>query len=380
MIVFTSCTQGNTDVAKVATITIKPEDSNKQDISFLIESMELIPLETKEKQSLIGNIHKVKADNNYFYVLDFTSEILKVFSKEGKFINAIGHRGRGPGEYVQIADFFCSNDTINVFAWSGNRKWIRYSTNNKFLYETDMSFPLDDIYKIGDDRYVVYVGNGTVSNECSHYLYCVNQKFKIQSRIQKKTPPYDIHYPNYKEHFSNYLGRTLYLREYCDTIYSVADDLSFKPEYHLDFGSHWYSKEFLKEIYKKSIFEMRDAINKKECALFVHHLENETHIIIDYCINYDNKYCPFMTSYNKNNGKTYNFRETSDNLLVNLLIHPYCVQEGQFVSIIPADIFLDFASEIDCKNTDLQDKIKKCAERVGISDNPIMVKYSLKSE
>jgi hypothetical protein len=371
-----ACNQGNTISSKeIVEIKISPNKSNKVELLQLIESIELIPLETNDN-SLIGNVRSVKADANYLYVSDYNDSPVKMFSKDGKFISATGHKGAGPGEYIQISDFFPSNDTINLFAWSGNRKWIRYSNDNKFLYETNMSFPFDVICPLNNDKYLLYVSNGKVSDECDYYLYCIDKDFKIQSRLDPKIPPTDIPFYIAQTHFFRNSEYVLYMKNYCDTVYTVSHELDIHPKYHLDFGKHWFSESFLKTYYDKTVFQIYDAVNQSEYAKFISFCENKENFIVGYCIQHDKTDCFYITIYFKDTGKVFNFKSASTDLLVNLIVHPHCVDGNQFVSLIPAYELLEIASQIDAG--EVSEKIKECVKKIDESNNPVLVRYNFK--
>jgi hypothetical protein len=379
LLVFSACNRERAaDSGEIVEIRITPDHTGQTDILQLIEDIELIPLETNDN-SLIGNINRVKTDEKHIYVLDY-NESLNMFSKDGKFISQIGHKGQGPGEYLQISDFLPDRDTVHVFTWYGYGKWIRYSGSNRFLYETDITFPFEEICPLDGNRYLTYVSNGTVSEECAYYLYCVDTDFKIQSRIELKTPPSDIPLHISQNHFLQNSGRLLYRREYCDTVYTISRDLEIRPAYRLDFGKHWYSRQFMETYHDKTVFEIYDAVNRNKYAKFIYLRGNDTHLIIAYAIQDDKdakKYCNYLAVYNKKTGATYNFKESSGDLWADLMIHPYCVQGNQFVSLISAEILMEIASKMDGGDI-FSEKVKKCAEQMDESDNPVMVRFVLK--
>jgi hypothetical protein len=374
---FTACRQENA-VASDGTveIQIRPDQSNQVDISQWIEDIELVPLETNDN-SLIGLIHKIKTDANNLYVLEYNGNPVRIFSRNGKFISEAGHKGGGPGEYIQISDFLPDNDTVHVFAWSGNRKWIRYSGKNRFMYETDMSFPFNDICAIDGNRYLAYVSNGTVSKECSCYLYCMDDNLNILSRLDVKKPPGDIALYIPQNHLFQGAEGLLYKKDYGDTIYTVSRDLEIRPKYRLDFGKHWYSQAFLEKHYDKTVFEIYDGINQNNYAKWVNFWATDSHIIVGYAIQDDKKDCNHLAIYNKNTGATFNFKESPGNLPVNIIVHPYCVQGNRIISLISAEELLEIASKID-GSAAFAEKIKKCAAQIEETDNPVMVQYVFK--
>ncbi len=101
----------------------------------IIKTIDFIPLETLD-QCIIGSVGKIIATNDKFYILDMQNAIsLSVFNKEGKFINSIGRRGRGQGEFLRLRDFCIDEIGKRLFILdSYSRKVLIYSlTKGKIL-------------------------------------------------------------------------------------------------------------------------------------------------------------------------------------------------------------------------------------------------------
>ena len=65
------------------------------------------------------------------------------FSKNGTFLNAIGQRGEGPGEYREMDSFFVGKDCVYVCDMS-KRTIYSYSFDGKFLHS--LSFPYSLVF------------------------------------------------------------------------------------------------------------------------------------------------------------------------------------------------------------------------------------------
>ena len=361
---------------EVVKIKIELKKSNQTDVSQILKNIELIPLETTEK-SVFGEVKRIRANDSYLYILDYNNNPIKMFNKKnGKFVSEIGHKGAGPGEYVQITDFLINNDTIYIFAWNGNKKWIRYSSDNQFLYETSMSFPFSEICLIGDNRYIVHVGNGTVSTESDYYLYNIDKNFGVLSKLMPKKSPEDINFPIQQNHFSKTEEHILYIREYCDTLFTISQDFTIHPKYHLDFGNNWCTKQFLKEYYDKPFFEIYNAIDKNEFVKHVNVWETNTQLIISYIIQHEiplgKRGYDYLSIYFKETGEIYNYKNSRENILTKLIIRPYWADDSQITGLISSEELLDIADEISPDDPFAQ-KIKKCAEQINEFANPILV-------
>ena len=118
-------TQADT-VIDVANMIALPFDSLK------ITSLQYIPLETNENV-LIASINKMLVHNDRIYVADYNgAKALFVFDFQGKLIFSINRFGRGPGEYIQFADFNVT-ESGDIHVWdNGQRKLIKYGPDGSF--------------------------------------------------------------------------------------------------------------------------------------------------------------------------------------------------------------------------------------------------------
>ncbi|MGV8096467.1 MAG: 6-bladed beta-propeller [Mangrovibacterium sp.] len=109
-------------------------DENK-DYSSLVGSIEVIKLETNVN-SLIGDIRKIEFQNNKFYILD-DSQVLYLFNEIGNYLNKLDKRGKGPGEYLEMRDFFVDKDgSIKVLSYN---TILKYDSTLKFLEKKTIS-------------------------------------------------------------------------------------------------------------------------------------------------------------------------------------------------------------------------------------------------
>lgn len=88
--------------------TIRFDENQVRELPFssFVDTIELIPLETTEK-NLIGEVNRIVFDDNKYYVRSTNSMQngkLFVFDKDGKFLQQIGRKGGGPDEYIEMDD------------------------------------------------------------------------------------------------------------------------------------------------------------------------------------------------------------------------------------------------------------------------------------
>lgn len=131
------------DVFKI-TINDKRDDSILN-LSSITDSVEYIYLETLP-DNLIGELSEVKMYKNLIIVFDRTfSQKVFIFSRDGKFINSIGEKGRGPGEFKKIWAWSINewNDELYILD-DGNRKVSVFDLQGHMIRE----FQLGSLYSV----------------------------------------------------------------------------------------------------------------------------------------------------------------------------------------------------------------------------------------
>lgn len=129
-------------------------------LSEAVRELRIVPLETTA-ECLVGNVESIQIMGDDIFVLDLQSGILR-FSKDGKFLNKIGTRGQGPGEYVWPKGLLTnekagligiqeSNDQADMVKW--------YSLDGKFVREQP-----------AEKQLLYYGSNGYVFNFKDNYF------------------------------------------------------------------------------------------------------------------------------------------------------------------------------------------------------------------
>ncbi|MDR2232084.1 MAG: 6-bladed beta-propeller [Tannerella sp.] len=120
LICLSGCSKGQETNGEVPVIDIVNSIGNYQRVycSDLFSSMELIPLETRE-ECLLNKIpfpHIIFDDNHIFINSNqFGNQELYAFGRSGVFLNQIGKKGQGPGEYIYSSSFFLNSDRQTIF-------------------------------------------------------------------------------------------------------------------------------------------------------------------------------------------------------------------------------------------------------------------------
>ena len=105
-------------------------------LSEAVRELCIVPLETTA-ECLVGNVQSIQIMGDDIFVLDLQSGILR-FSKDGKFLNKIGTRGQGPGEYLYAKGLLTNEAAgeIGIQESSGVADMVKwYGLDGKFLRE-----------------------------------------------------------------------------------------------------------------------------------------------------------------------------------------------------------------------------------------------------
>ena len=213
---------------------LKSEGRNFED---MIESVELIPLETTEA-SVIGTIIKSIVTDKYIYIVDFYegSTGLLQFEKNGKFVKRY-IKGGGADEFNYILAISFSDNCLYVF---DTQKLLKYSESGKFIgakLYSDQN--LASIAKDGDGFVTLQVAEQTEDHKF--------KIIKLDSNLVKISelsldPISSI--SNTGEICSDGNNGLIY-RLFDNNIYGWSDN-GFNVKYRLDFSDYEYQIQFEK--------------------------------------------------------------------------------------------------------------------------------------
>ena len=150
-----SCTQSKS--AEIDAIKVE-FGAPIENFTELIESVEYIPLETDSVHFVGYNPQLYVSDDSYYMVDNVMASRIYRYDLKGKFLNKIGQKGRGSGEYGELDGFRIIDDTVVVF--SNNDKMLKFSPMGELIEERIIPNLLrQSSYYIGDG-YLYYFGFG----------------------------------------------------------------------------------------------------------------------------------------------------------------------------------------------------------------------------
>jgi len=240
---------------KYPVIDIVNEIGNYQRVycSDLFSSIELIPLETGD-DCLLTKVpfpRILLTDNHIFINSNPFRQQLYAFDGSGKFLNPIGRRGQGPGEYLFSSKFFLNTEKPTIFV-EDTKHILEYDFKGNhirsFKYLSEDGFYLENYAYAGDGMFVA----STLYNGKNPYKY-----YLVDSNgdIIKSFPNHIFYQKNGKWEMTFEGALTpvrlkdqLYLKDYVnDTVY-VLKDMELQPAYVFGLGKYTFPMEFLEDF------------------------------------------------------------------------------------------------------------------------------------
>ena len=200
-------------------------------ISEYASSIEYIPLETSD-DCLIGDEFSLIVASQDIFVHEFSDQKIYRFDRNGKFLNSIGKKGQGPGEYVSIYSIYVDESTRECFlldTFSGNV--LVYDYDGTYKRKIHVPVAPCRMTKIGNN-YVMIQYLLDVSTREMVLVAPDGKLLKEYSRNDGKKYGFSIYIPflfnsndvlYYKNHLSEY-------------IYSIDEKLKRKKAYWIDLG------------------------------------------------------------------------------------------------------------------------------------------------
>lgn len=124
-------------------------DLNKySNVSFydIFLKQEMIPLETNS-ESLVREISKIEVFKDNLYIWDYTLSTIFVFNNQGNYLYKLSKKGHGPGEYLDISDFFIQKEREEIWILSAIEYCIhKYSLGMDYIGKIKLP-KIDRCYK-----------------------------------------------------------------------------------------------------------------------------------------------------------------------------------------------------------------------------------------
>ncbi|MFW5707770.1 MAG: 6-bladed beta-propeller [Bacteroidota bacterium] len=138
-----------------------PENEEIIYASRIISEMKMVELE-KTQESLVGEIVKIELSEEKLFIQGKNYEGIKIFNSDGTFNKTFSNKGKGPGEYIEIQDFIIDSgrNTIEILDKKNNQIFVYDLRNYEFI--ESFPIPVQFAFKfVKQDNIYYFQTNGT---------------------------------------------------------------------------------------------------------------------------------------------------------------------------------------------------------------------------
>ncbi len=218
--------------------------SQKKEVSLadFVERVDLIPLDSRT-DALVSSLTAsfVVYDEGYMFV-DRRDGIIKVFNRDGVYVETIDKTGRGPGEFIGGNSLFIDAADSTLQVLTPSRGIYTYSLHEKHSYLGNIEVmdkvpAVHHFFPLGDGRYLLF----SASAGSRVYLYqdpgeLIHEYFQEIPRWFSLSPYYDF---AQQPPFYKLGGEVFFYTGFDGSIYRFdTESETFDPYFTWDFGSH----------------------------------------------------------------------------------------------------------------------------------------------
>ena len=205
--------------------------------SQLINIHWYISLETN-KNSLFGDIEKIKIRDNKIFILDGFKESIVIFDINGTFENKIDNTGNGPYEYYRISDFEIKGNNIIILD-DIRDKLFTFTMDGVCIGVKDMAVKFSNFRFLPDESLFMYTASQ--ANEfipaINNYEWLIGYPDSIITnagflRDEARTRMRQLTFPR---SLTDYNDTVIFIPKFGQHVYEVTENKMIKPRYIVDF-------------------------------------------------------------------------------------------------------------------------------------------------
>lgn len=219
---------------------VNTKDFSILNLSDYAESVQYIPLETSDSV-LIQNINNIYYEEGHIIINDTDKRIL-VFDTSGKFQNYISKTGQGPGEFIKLEVINIFPDNNYCYILDRDSKILKYNLDGTFIKSIKIKTPENHlIYNLKSLTPSVFVCN-FASGMQSYFRFAI---YDDAMRLKKMETDYDPiikdsrSFGSLDQGFLMYCNNeVLHYKSTTDTIWSIDKQLNTKPAFIFNYGKY----------------------------------------------------------------------------------------------------------------------------------------------
>lgn len=333
-----------------------------------VKSIDYIKLDSSEP---VGVIDKMIVTKDKIYILDcYTAQQIFVFDKTGNLLFRIKNKGRGPKEYLSVADM--QVDTIRNEILVNDalaRSYLYYSTDDGTFLRRKKGIANCYLAHIAS-LYINYQIPGQDFNDNENWAILVSDKDSVLYKGFAPTPLQDN---NFAVNSFTYDcdGKLLFTPVYSDTVYQFMSVSIVSPKYVI------HQKKSIWNLYNQKIppLEVDKLIKQNNYTRYAgKFLDGESYASFEIAHKWEEYITPRPYFWDKRTDIVFAWDTANvdeDAIVHEIIRQPIAVYGDTFFGTCSPQIPEEYR-----KN--LSPKIKNLLECSKESDNPIVVAYTLK--
>lgn len=353
----------------VKRISVNPEidfEEGRPRMDAYVDTLFVVPL---SNEHLVAEITKMRVHEDRIFIFDERAQAMTIFDLQGNFINAIDRKGKGPGEYVKIADFTLDTDAESILILDQfNRKILAYSFSGEFKSETKYGTHARYLGALADGNYIIYNDYNTRWKDVSYNLFITDYKGGVKSHML----PFDEIYRDSDRIKFNYLTAHdrlsfNFIGHYDNHVLEISKDSTW-AKYYLDFG-----KVNIPEGVVHNSFTALDG--------YAFHLSDfyETERFFSFSYIYDR----FRTIryYDKVKDEIISWKIIPNSMIYMFANFPVNAKYGEyFVNYVDSEHFPEFINDPgDIPENDPYRHLLETFREINEEDNPVLFFFKMKS-
>ena len=217
----------------------------------ILTPVKYIVLHSENEATEIVYTDKIEVFDNKIYIADKMSSRLVVFDSTGKAIGCVGHKGHGPGEYINIADFSIDCDG-NVYVLDYNSlSLLKYNSQYDFISSQKLPFYAEVLQCLSDNKFAF----GLTANNSGKYphdhVIVTNKDLEKEKTIARYENDTDDNFHLSGFGFTKTKEGVFYHKPIDEHVYLLDDSGNLKDVFLFDFRSKRVPDAFRKNIEDK---------------------------------------------------------------------------------------------------------------------------------
>lgn len=268
LMVLVSCSSAT--VEEKMMVSVDPTEKRVATLDEAFADVNIVRLD--DSDVLLGRVNHLQVYKGDIYVLtgSKTNGVYR-FDSNGQFLNTIGFRGDGPGEYGNIQSFAFADDTILVMD-NDKMSVHSYSTKGEYLSTVKTGLTMFDILPLSSGDFMLYAGN-TMEGERKKLLVFGADGVQKQGYLSVDAA---------QAEFLNIMPQKvftkdgLFLEPFSYTVHQVTNE-EVSPFVDLNFGKYDLSEKELAGPYDNVAVFFTEIRKTKKAFLFLEFFESESH-------------------------------------------------------------------------------------------------------